>query len=210
MTAMSLSKLTFAACILAAVMLAGCASPPSAPLPPTDSIILLPEKDGRSTAVIVRQGTSELVLDRPYAGARAGGSGAAAPYQSSADDVQARFGQALAAQPPRPLSFTLYFVIGGNTLTEESRALVERAFAEIATRPVPDILIVGHTDTVGSGAANDTLSLQRAQFIAREIERRGVAAANISAAGRGERELLVPTADNVAEPRNRRVEIIVR
>ena len=73
-----------------------------------------------------------------------------------------------------------------------------------------EIAIEGHTDSVGAQAANDSLSLQRAESVRRELIRRGIPAETIRASGRGERELLVPTADNVAEARNRRVEIIVR
>lgn len=203
------------ACI-AAALLAGCASPPpAAPAPAaapryTDTVILLPEAGGRDTAVTLRQGDSAVVLAQPFAGAQAGSGAAPRGFQSSAVEVRDKFGAALAAQPPRPTSFTLYFVLGSDTLTEESRAMVERVFAEIAGRPAPDIVVVGHTDTVGSGASNDALSLARAESIARELIRRGMAPENVRASGRGERELIVPTADNVAEPRNRRVEIIVR
>lgn len=202
---------------LALALLAGCASPPS-PVPPaapaapryTDTVILLPEAGGRDTAVTLRQGDAVVVLAQPYAGAQAGSGAAPRGFQSSAAEVRDRFGAALAAQPPRPTSFTLYFVLGSDTLTEESRLVVERVFAEIAGRPAPDIIVVGHTDTMGSGTSNDALSLTRAESIARELVRRGIAPENVRASGRGERELLVPTADNVAEPRNRRVEIIVR
>ena len=193
----------------------GCATPPPPPQPPTpalvDTIVLLPEKDGRATAVTVTQGPSQVVLDRPYAAASAAaGGGGVRPSQSSAAEVQARFGAALAALPPRPASFVLYFVEGRDTLTDESKAVVERVFAEIAARPAPDIAVIGHTDSVGSATANDALSLQRAEAIRRELLQRGIVPENVQASGRGERELLVPTADNVAEPRNRRVEIIVR
>ncbi len=83
-------------------------------------------------------------------------------------------------------------------------------FAEIAKRPVPDVLVVGHTDTVGTNQVNDPLSQQRAEVIRAGLIRSGIAPENITAVGRGKRELLVPTADGVAEPRNRRVEIVVR
>lgn len=191
----------------------GCAAPP--PAPPAkalvDTIVLLPEKDGRATAVTVTQGSSQVVLDRPYAAASAAAAaGGVRPSQSSAAEVQAKFGAALAAQPPRPASFVLYFVEGGDALTDESKAVVERVFGEIAARPAPDIAVIGHADSVGNATANDALSLQRAETIRRELLRRGIAPENVLASGRGERELLVPTADNVDEPRNRRVEIIVR
>src|SRR5438132_561268 len=57
---------------------------------------------------------------------------------------------------------------------------------------------------------NDRLSLQRAGRISRRLIELGIASERIQTSGRGKRELLVPTADQVADPRNRRVEIVVR
>jgi outer membrane protein OmpA-like peptidoglycan-associated protein len=75
---------------------------------------------------------------------------------------------------------------------------------------VPDVLVVGHTDKVGSDAANDLLSRQRAEVVRKALIARGIAPENVVAVGRGKREPVVPTADGVAEARNRRVEILVR
>jgi outer membrane protein OmpA-like peptidoglycan-associated protein len=199
------------AALMFVLALAGCAAPPAPPppTPPVDSVILLPEKDGRATAVTLTQGERRVEIATPYAGARTSAAGPQG-FTSDAQAVRERFGAALDAQPPRPTSFLLYFTEGRDTLTEESRAVVEKVFSEIAARPAPDIVVIGHTDTTGSQATNDTLSLQRAETIRRELIGRGIAAQNVIASGRGERELLVPTPDNVAEPRNRRVEIIVR
>ena len=192
--------------------LAGCASPPppSQPAPASiDTVVLLPETDGRDTALTFTQDGHSTVIAQPYAAARTGRQGPQT-FISNAADVEARFGAARAALPARPASFMVFFVEGRDVLTEESRVAVEKVFAEIATRPAPDVLVVGHTDRVGSIPSNDALSLLRAETIRAELIRRGIAAENILATGRGERELLVPTADDVAEPRNRRVEIIVR
>ena len=173
------------------------------------TVVLLPEQGGKDTAVAVRQGEGQVVLSEPYAAARLTTAGPQA-YKSNPQEVQALFGAALAAQPSRPAQFVLYFVEGKDELTEESKLAVNAVFAEIAKRPVPDVLVVGHTDAVGANQINDPLSQQRAEAIRSGLIRNGIAPENIMAVGRGKRELLVPTADGVAEPRNRRVEIIVR
>ncbi len=175
----------------------------------TGTVVLLPEKDGRATAVTVRQGDKEVVLDQPYAAAHTRTDGPRA-YTSSPQEVEARFGAALGAQPARRDSFTLYFVENSDQLTDESKQALASALADIAKHPVPDIVVIGHTDTVGSDAANDALALRRAEAMRAVLIAQGIPAASIVAVGRGKRELLVPTADNVSEPRNRRVEIIVR
>lgn len=175
----------------------------------TGTVVLLPEMDGKDTAVVVTQKDGQVVLTEPYAAAKLTTAGPQA-YRATPQEVEAQFGAARKAQPGRPVQFTLYFVEGKDELTDESRLIVDTVFAEIAKRPVPDVVVIGHTDTVGSQQSNDTLSQQRAESIRSGLMKSGIAPENILAAGRGKRELLVPTADNVAEPRNRRVVIIVR
>ncbi len=70
--------------------------------------------------------------------------------------------------------------------------------------------MTGHTDRVGGEADNDRLSLQRAEAVRAMLIQRGIQASFLRAVGRGEREPLIPTPDEQPEPRNRRVEVIVR
>jgi outer membrane protein OmpA-like peptidoglycan-associated protein len=189
--------------LLPAVLLGACASKPQG------SVVLLPDAQGRDTAVLVTQGGGQLLLDQPYAAAELTDKG---PLKatSSAEQVQARYGAALAARPLPPQEFTLYFVEGKDEFTEASRRAFDGVLGEIARRPVPDVLVIGHTDKVGSDAFNDALSRQRAEVVRKALVARGIAADSIVVVGRGKREPIVPTADGVAEARNRRVEILVR
>ncbi len=173
------------------------------------TVVLLPEKDGRQTAVSIKQGDKEVVIDQPYAAVKATPLGPRA-YVANAHDVEAQFGPALAAQPARAATFTLYFIEGKDEFTEESREDVDRILAEIAKRPVPDVLVVGHTDSVGSDPFNDALGRQRAETVRVALIGLGIPPDDIHAISRGKRALAVPTADGVAEPRNRRVVILVR
>ena len=187
--------------MLAVALVCGCAT--------KASVVLLPEADGKPTAVSVRHGNSEVVLDQPYAEADVRTLGVRRS-QSSAQDVEARFGPALAAQPSRPQSFVLYFVEGTEEFTAESRELLATVLSEVAKRPVPDVLVVGHTDAVGSDQFNDALGLRRAEAVRTALVDAGVPASDVQAISRGKRALAVQTPDGRAEPRNRRVEIIVR
>ena len=180
--------------------LASCAS---------ERVVLLPEKDGKPTAVVVKQRNREVVLDKPYAATQLTGADPWT-YRASEAELAGQFGAALGAQPTRPTSFTLYFVEGSNELTAKSEETLEKVFGDLKERKVVDIVVVGHTDTVGSDQANDVLARQRAETIRSALINRGIAPRDIVATGRGKRELLVPTADNVAEPRNRRVEVVIR
>ncbi len=176
---------------------------------PKEQVVLLPSPSGLHTAVTVSRGERQVVLDQPYAAARLRRDGPEA-FASSAAEVQTRYGAALAAQPLAPAQFTLFFVDGRDELTDESKQVVDGVFAEIAKRPVPDVIVIGHTDTVGGDASNDVLSRQRAEVVRAAFVSRGLAADKIVAVGRGKRDPAVATGDGVAEPRNRRVEILVR
>jgi outer membrane protein OmpA-like peptidoglycan-associated protein len=81
---------------------------------------------------------------------------------------------------------------------------------ELKRRTAPDILVIGHTDRVGQLEENDMLSRLRAERVKADLVAQGIPEDRIRASGRGEREPVVPTEDNVDEPRNRRVEINVR
>lgn len=183
-----------------ALMLGGCVS---------ERVILLPSAEGKSGALLVRDVKGELLLDKPYAAIQRQGDANNA-YQSSPEEVRERFGAVLAALPPRQISHVLYFEPGGSALTEASRVTFEQFRKEIAGRPAPEVRVVGHTDSVGSVQANDALSHKRAVDIREQLIAAGVPAEAIEAVGRGERDMLVPTADEVDEPRNRRVEINLR
>ena len=184
-----------------AVWLTGCAT--------HERIILLPEQDGGPASVDVKQGDRDVLLDRPYAATELS---VADPWRYSATpaEVQSTFGAALAAQPSRATHFTLYFIEGADELTEDSRKTLAAMFADLAKRTVPDIVVVGHTDAVGSDQYNDALARKRAESVRSALIARGIPGEDVVATGRGKRELLVQTPEGIAEPRNRRVEIIVR
>jgi outer membrane protein OmpA-like peptidoglycan-associated protein len=80
----------------------------------------------------------------------------------------------------------------------------------VRERPVPDLIIIGHTDTTGTSAANVELGRTRALMVRGLLVEAGVNAAVIEVASHGESDLQVQTADETLEPRNRRVEISVR
>jgi outer membrane protein OmpA-like peptidoglycan-associated protein len=161
-------------------------------------------------AVVVQEGGREVVLNTAYASAHTGAAGQLEPGQATPDEVRAVFADALAAEPPRPVTFILYFVEGTDQFTPESQALVDQVLLAIASRPAPELTVAGHTDAVGTDQYNDALSLRRAERVRALLIARGIAPDSIRAIGRGKRELRVPTPDGVAEPRNRRVEITVR
>jgi outer membrane protein OmpA-like peptidoglycan-associated protein len=196
-------RIALAACTL--LLLVGCAKPAR-----DDLYVLMPDPEGKTGALSVESGGQQAVLDRPYAAARVTELGRVAAGAVTEQEARRTFAAALEAQPARPSSFILHFLEGRDELTPDSRQLLDRIVDEIARRPAPEIGVIGHTDRVGAVPYNDALSLRRAERVRDELVKVGIAADRIRVAGRGEREPLVPTPDEVAEPRNRRVEINVR
>ena len=189
--------------LAAGFLISGCAS--------VDTfVVLLPEEGGATSAVTVGAGSRSTVLDKPYSAAAVNKQGAIETKTITAEEANRTFAEVLAAQPPQPVSFTLYFETNSVEVTAASRSALDALFAEVAKRPAVEVQVTGHTDRVGSEAENDRLSLQRAEAVRVMLIQRGIQASFLRAVGRGEREPLIPTADEQAEPRNRRVEVIVR
>lgn len=191
-----------------AVAVAGCAAPPKPA--PVERIVLLPSEDGTPSAlVITRRDGKALELNQPYASAQVSRDALASGTATEAE-VTGRYQLLLSVQPPRIRSYTLYFESNRAVLTRDSQREVDRILAEAATTPAAEIDVIGHTDRRGNDRENDALGLTRAQFVATLMERQGFVRSRLSVQSRGEREPLVPTADGMDEPRNRRVEIRLR
>jgi outer membrane protein OmpA-like peptidoglycan-associated protein len=171
---------------------------------------VLPETDGHVGTIVLHRGAQERIVNSAYGAQRIRSDGTTEAVKLDEAEVRQAFGPTLAALPGRPASFTLYFLEGRDELTAESKVELERVFAELKRRPLPDIMVIGHTDTVGGLPFNDRLSLARAERLREMMIELGIPRDRVQAAGRGKRELLVPTEDNISEPRNRRVEINVR
>ncbi len=177
---------------------------------PLSRVTLLPQADGRATAVQVQSAAGVVDLTQPYQTAALQRDGRLEAQQSNAEEVSKRHGAVLALPLLPPVRFTLQFEPGTSTLTSDSQNQLPGILEQATARAGGDIQVVGHTDRTGSPQANDTLSLQRAQAVRNLLIQRGFEPALVEAIGRGEREPVVPTEANVNEPRNRRAEIIIR
>ena len=177
---------------------------------PATRVVLLPQEGVPTAAVTVQARQGQVVLAQPYAVAEVASSGSVDTAQTNAQQVEKRYGQLLSVQPAAEQRFTLLFMPGGAQLTPESSAALADVLARATERPGGEVIIIGHTDRVGSVESNDTLSLQRAQAVRQLVIDRGFDPNRGEAVGRGEREPVVQTADEVEEPKNRRAEIVVR
>lgn len=200
----------FAAALALAILVAGCAAPPPPKAVAPELFVVVPGKNGHVGAIVVNRNGESRVIDTAFGAQRIEPDGAVVAAKMTREDVHQIFASTVDALPGRPATFMLYFLEGKDELTAESKAELEKVFGELKRRPLPDIMVIGHTDTVGTLAYNDKLSLARAERLRDMLVGLGLPGERVQAAGRGKRELLVPTDENVAEPRNRRVEINVR
>jgi outer membrane protein OmpA-like peptidoglycan-associated protein len=174
--------------------------------------VLLPDSDGDSAGrATVSNPKGATTLESPNDATVASTNRRPTPAKHLSDsEIHRIFGDALSALPPPPQRFNLYFRFESDELTEDSRSKVPDILQAIKNHPVPELLVVGHTDTTGTTAANFDLGLKRAEMVRAVLIDAGLAASAIKVTSHGETDLLVSTADDTFEPRNRRVDISVR
>ncbi|NWH09100.1 MAG: OmpA family protein [Alphaproteobacteria bacterium] len=110
------------------------------------------------------------------------------------------------AEPAMAKTYIVFFDFNKSNLTAEAQAVVAEA-SEAFKAGANVVLVVGHTDTVGSAGYNQKLSERRAASVKAEMVRLGVPSDVITTEGRGFSEPLVPTGPGVKEPQNRRAVI---
>ena len=116
---------------------------------------------------------------------------------------------AAAAPVAAARTYLVFFDWNKADLTDRARQIIGEAASARGTG-VTRIEVNGYTDRSGSDQYNQGLSTRRANAVAAELVRRGVPRNEIVTRGFGEANPLVPTADGVREPQNRRVEIILK
>ena len=115
--------------------------------------------------------------------------------------------QPIAPAPPPPQRFVLFFDFGVAELSSDARSIVREAIEAVQQQRSARIIIVGHTDTVGSRAYNQRLSERRALAVKNEMVRAGVDEEQIATIGRNFADPIIPTGPGVREPQNRRAVI---
>ena len=180
---------------------------------PNNLFVLLEDEDGKVGSIQVQNDAGSQTLNQ--AGQATGLDRAdqepVEPFVLEEEEIREVFGEALDAQPERTVTFLLYFQFGTADLTPESEALIPEILETLDNRKAPPrIAVVGHTDTAGDASINATLALNRARAVRDLLLRQAVAAELVELTSHGENNPLIPTADNVSEPRNRRVEVTIR
>ncbi|EIK54414.1 outer membrane protein [Stutzerimonas stutzeri TS44] len=180
------------AVVLLAGVLAGCSGRSYVMLPGAGSVALGDEEPPRLT----QAGQGMTLADGRL-------------FSVSALRRERDFARALAAQPALPERHILQLQADGR-LDAAAEVALQQVLEAVHRRDYPVVTVIGHTDTLGAEAANVRVGLRRAQAVAELLRARGLETMELRVTSHGERNLAVATPDATAEPRNRRVEVLIR
>ncbi len=174
--------------------------------------VLMPGPEGKTGGIQVTSKGGTQVLNQPNQTVVVESAESAPSHPTTMDDEKIRenFGDALAALPAPPVHFILFFKVDSSQLTRQSRKCLQQILPAVISRKSTDVSVVGHTDRVGTREYNYSLGLTRAWTVAKILIGKGIDPAFVSVYSHGKDDPLVKTDDGVPEPRNRRVEVIVR
>jgi len=178
-------------------------------------IVLLPDPDGKvGTITVTTNGGSQVVDKAGYViEIEEINKAPDAPKPVNENEMNEVFRAALSAQPDssnRFLLFILYFEHDTTKFTHESKGLFPEFLKTIKNRKPNEVYVVGHTDMVGTEAYNIELSSKRARYVKDLLVSNGIKPGTFFVSYYGKSRPLVPTKNDVPEPRNRRVEVIIR
>lgn len=192
----------------AAIFFVGCS--------PTKSVVvLLPDAEGRVGDLRVRSSKGEIELDKAYQSIAFNPQSKSGPsaFSMQKQEFVSRFGDALAAEPEMPSRidfFTLYYQTDSVELTPDSDRSMYAVIASLKQADVLGLYVVGHADRLGSKRYNRKLSQKRAVTMKNLLVAGGVPSDRIRVSFLGETDPQIETDDEVQEPLNRRVRIVVK
>ncbi len=180
-----------------------------------DLIILLPDPDGKGGVITVTTQGGSQILDKPGFAVEVEdlNKPPITPQPVEEKEIANIFGPTLSMLPDPASRFVLiilYFESDTIKLTHESKDLLAEVLRTINSRKSNEVYVVGHTDLVGKEAYNAGLSSRRANYVRDLLVSSGIKPDAVFVSFYGKARPLVPTQDEVPEPRNRRVEVIVR
>ena len=189
--------------ILSLLLFIGCSS---------KSTIVLIDNNKEHNAIVISNSEGSITLDKTgnYVDLESKKRLPKEIQKMSQSEINERFKETLEAEPTPPEQFIVYFKKNSTELIETSKNVLKEAMKSINKRRPCLVDIVGHTDTVGSEEENMKVSLKRAKYIQEMLVENKVDPKILTVKGYGEIELMVATADNISEEKNRNVEIFVK
>jgi outer membrane protein OmpA-like peptidoglycan-associated protein len=176
------------------------------------TVVLIPDADGKvgKVSVTTAGGTTLLSKANESSQASKADQPPTQPVRLTDEKIRSMFAETLAKEPAPPERYSLYFLTGTAEISADANAELVKIASAIKARNSCDFSAIGHSDRVGDNESNRALSLQRAETVAKALTNIGVPKQCMDIRYYGENDPAVPTADNVAEARNRRVEVEIR
>ncbi|MCI5125744.1 MAG: OmpA family protein [Candidatus Electrothrix sp. AR5] len=205
----------FLSAFFVSVILFGCAEPKIEPVcPPAeekDLFVLIPDQEGKVGEITISNAAGTTTLSKVNESAQVTRNHVPTHTQVlSNKDIQEDFHDTLRAIPGTADQFILFFTSGTIKLTRESREQLPLILKRVKERLPCEISIIGHSDTEAGNEYNLSLSLKRAVHVKNQLLSIGAPRKLLEVSSHGENDPMVLTEDDVAEPKNRRVEIFIR
>ena len=191
--------------LLVLLIISGCATV-------RDTVVLVQDADGTvgQLTVTTRGGARTLTVPNTMVEVTGFGKSPSDPKTIDQSRIDSLFTDSIKALPLEPVSFLLYFMNNSTKLTAESKSFIPEVLSLVNKRDFYEISIIGHTDTTGDDGYDMSLSSARAEAVRDVLLSHGIRFGQMELRYYGKRDPIVPTGDNVREPRNRRVEVVVK
>jgi outer membrane protein OmpA-like peptidoglycan-associated protein len=202
--------------ILVLLLLSACSTTKETVVPVQDTVkdtvVLVEDANGTVGQVTVstQGGARTLTVANTMVEVTGAEKSPSDPQEMDRSRIDSLFADSLSALPQEPVSFLLYFLHDSRELTAESKSSLRKVLDVLEKREFYEISIIGHTDTTGADEYNMRLSSLRAEAVRDALLSHGIRSGQIELRYHGKRDPLIPTGNNVREPRNRRVEVIIK
>ena len=191
--------------LLVLLIISGCATV-------KDTVVLVHDADGRvgKLTVTTEGGTQTLAVANTMVVVTGSEKNPSDPKKVDQSRIDSLFTDSIKALPTEPVTLLFFFLNDTTELTAESKSHIPEVLSLVNKREFYEISIIGHTDTTGSDEYNMRVSSARAESVRETLLSGGLRSDRIELRYHGKRDPIIPTGDNVREPRNRRVEVIVK
>ena len=178
-----------------------------------DNVVLLPDFGGGAGNILVETSAGSAEMSEPFETVEVDKSGKLVSFIGDKLAIIGRYCGLLDALPPRSKIY-LFYTDDAGVIDQKSAGMLKALLSDLKLRKAPELEVAGYTDSVGSEPANDAESQLRADafaaVLAQQIAQAGIVSVPMETIGRGERSPFVETDDEVAEPLNRRIEVVLR
>jgi outer membrane protein OmpA-like peptidoglycan-associated protein len=191
--------------LVAVLIISGCATV-------KDTVVLVQDADGKvgQLTVTTQGGAKMLTVPNTVIEVTGPLKSPSAPKKIDQNQIDSLFADSIKALPSEEVSFLLYFLHDSTELTAEAKSHILEILSLVNKREFYEISIIGHTDTTGDDEYNMRLSSTRAKVVRDVLLSQGIRSGQMELRYHGKRDPIVQTGDSVTEPRNRRVEVVVK